>query len=376
MRDTRPVSGGQAIPQDNTKEADPIANRYLYSMRRSMNGMDPMFLQTMRDFLSGGQPAKEYHRLVKDWETTRENQRGNLFLKRCFWLAKTWARGEQPGKSAQYPPTTTVFIKEPAGLPLADIPEVQALSTPFSDKTVQTAIAGVETRFRPVNAGTKGSFSLAFQLPKTVEGRNPGPAGAAHTVLCYEYSGTCGAKISTEITEPATGRRQWCPDMRVAAAQGQERRVYVPLPDFPEVKADITVEASKGAGAFEIKNAFLITDQNDEDGLIRIVKLRANTMDIEVGPLDSPRILLHTDAVYPGWRAYVDGAETPIFAANDLFKAIVVPAGTHQVRFAYRPHSFYTGAAVSILSLIAGILGAFYIWRAKGNVRVQEGDSF
>jgi len=370
VRDTRPITGNRFIPQDNTKEADPIANRYLYSMRTCMNGVDPMFLQNVRDYLSGGPPAREYHRLVKDWEPTAENQRGNLFLKRWFWLAKSWARGAQPPKSAQYPSTTTVFINDPSGLPLEGIPEIRPMNTPFSDNTVQIPIAGAESRFRPVSAGTKVHFSLKFTLPKNVEGKNPGPAGAVHTVLCYQYSGTCGAKIATEITEPATGRRQWCPHARLASTRGQERTVYVPLPDFPNVTADITVEASKGSGQFEIKNAYLIVDQGDEDGLLRIVKLRANTMDIEAGPLDSPRILLFTDAMYPGWHAYVDGVETTMFTANDVFKAIVAPAGTHQIRFAYRPWSIYLGAAVSILSTLASILGALYLVK---HAKTQKG---
>jgi uncharacterized membrane protein YfhO len=50
---------------------------------------------------------------------------------------------------------------------------------------------------------------------------------------------------------------------------------------------------------------------------------------------------------YPGWHATVDGIEVPIYRANDAFKAVVVPPGTHRVRFEFRPVSVYVGLAIS-----------------------------
>ena len=62
--------------------------------------------------------------------------------------------------------------------------------------------------------------------------------------------------------------------------------------------------------------------------------------------------LVLSDVWYPGWQATVDGAAVPIMKADYLFRAVAVPAGVHQVRFSYRPLSFYLGA---IISLIAGL---------------------
>jgi hypothetical protein len=70
-----------------------------------------------------------------------------------------------------------------------------------------------------------------------------------------------------------------------------------------------------------------------------------------------PRLLVVSEMYYPGWRAYVDGVETPILRTNYLFRGVVVPAGRHVVRFAYLPSSVLTGAAVSSLALLlAGVL--------------------
>jgi hypothetical protein len=70
-----------------------------------------------------------------------------------------------------------------------------------------------------------------------------------------------------------------------------------------------------------------------------------------------PRLLVVSEMYYPGWRAYVDGVETPILRTNYLFRGVVVPGGRHVVRFAYLPSSVLAGTSISSLALIvAGVL--------------------
>ncbi|MEO8393237.1 MAG: YfhO family protein, partial [Chloroflexota bacterium] len=68
---------------------------------------------------------------------------------------------------------------------------------------------------------------------------------------------------------------------------------------------------------------------------------------------DSWLVLADTD--YPGWHASVDGVETPIYRANLNFRAIQVDAGTHDVRFDYRPDWLLPGALVSAISLLIAL---------------------
>jgi uncharacterized membrane protein YfhO len=60
-----------------------------------------------------------------------------------------------------------------------------------------------------------------------------------------------------------------------------------------------------------------------------------------------------SDIYYPGWQASIDGAPVHLFQANYALRGVSVPAGTHLVKFIYRPRSFYYGATVSALSLFA-----------------------
>lgn len=67
-------------------------------------------------------------------------------------------------------------------------------------------------------------------------------------------------------------------------------------------------------------------------------------------------LLVFTDTYYPGWKAYVDGKETPVYRADGLVRAIFLPSGNHIIEFTYLPQSFILGATIS-LSTIVIILG-------------------
>jgi hypothetical protein len=49
-------------------------------------------------------------------------------------------------------------------------------------------------------------------------------------------------------------------------------------------------------------------------------------------------LVLH-DIYYPGWIAEIDGRLAPILRADELFRAIELPAGTHRVMFRFTPFS-------------------------------------
>ncbi len=61
--------------------------------------------------------------------------------------------------------------------------------------------------------------------------------------------------------------------------------------------------------------------------------------------------LVLTDTYHGGWRARVDGAETPVYLANFLFRAVRLPPGAHTVEFVFDPLSLHIGRAVSLAML-------------------------
>ncbi|MBL7150652.1 YfhO family protein [Candidatus Microgenomates bacterium] len=49
----------------------------------------------------------------------------------------------------------------------------------------------------------------------------------------------------------------------------------------------------------------------------------------------TPAILVLTDTYYPGWQAFIDQQPVEIYRANYNFRAVVIPAGDHQIEFKY-----------------------------------------
>ncbi|MEK6553551.1 MAG: YfhO family protein, partial [Bacteroidota bacterium] len=70
----------------------------------------------------------------------------------------------------------------------------------------------------------------------------------------------------------------------------------------------------------------------------------------------------------PGWKAFVDGAETTIHKTNHGFMGIVVPKGEHKVEFVYEPKNFVLGKYLSLLLnllMFGGLVFTFFLSRKK-----------
>lgn len=67
-------------------------------------------------------------------------------------------------------------------------------------------------------------------------------------------------------------------------------------------------------------------------------------------------LLVEMDAFIPGWRVFVDGREQPILQANVFGRAVVVPAGTHDVEWRFAPRLVMASLAMSWLGLAVGLL--------------------
>ena len=68
---------------------------------------------------------------------------------------------------------------------------------------------------------------------------------------------------------------------------------------------------------------------------------------------DRTALLVTSEPDFPGWRADVDGAAAPVLRVNAAFRGVVVPAGAHTVRLAYRPVSTRLGLLVAAAALLA-----------------------
>jgi hypothetical protein len=103
-------------------------------------------------------------------------------------------------------------------------------------------------------------------------------------------------------------------------------------------------------------------------GTVEIVRYTTNQAEMKVRTVRDA-MLVFSDSYYPGWVAEVDGSATPIYRANITQRAVVVPAGEHQVSFRFEPVTVVVGFWVSLGSLMV-FLGGFLIplwWKKRGS---------
>jgi uncharacterized membrane protein YfhO len=65
--------------------------------------------------------------------------------------------------------------------------------------------------------------------------------------------------------------------------------------------------------------------------------------------------LLILSEVYPGWRAYANGEEVPIYRADHALRAVPLGAGHHRVEMVFDPLWPKAGLAVSGVTLLLAI---------------------
>jgi len=88
-----------------------------------------------------------------------------------------------------------------------------------------------------------------------------------------------------------------------------------------------------------------------DSGNAQITQYGTNQVNITVEATRQSFLVL-TDVYYPGWTAFIDGAQTPIYRAYGVVRAIFVPQGIHQVVYKYEPESFKEGSAISLVSVV------------------------
>ena len=105
------------------------------------------------------------------------------------------------------------------------------------------------------------------------------------------------------------------------------------------------------------------TESTSGAGSVQLLRFDADYLRLEARASQNALLFL-ADLIYPGWIAYVDGKETPIYRANYLFRAVYVPAGQHTVEFVYRPRSFRLGVLITLLASLAtvGTLAWLCLW--------------
>lgn len=106
------------------------------------------------------------------------------------------------------------------------------------------------------------------------------------------------------------------------------------------------------------------------EGEIKLTEYKPNYLKYEASVNGGSQLAVFSEIYYPkGWKSFIDGKETSHVQANFVLRAMVIPAGKHQIEFKFEPASYYMGNKISmgssivLLLAIAGYL--VYVFKFK-----------
>ncbi|MBK9123869.1 MAG: YfhO family protein [Chloroflexi bacterium] len=106
----------------------------------------------------------------------------------------------------------------------------------------------------------------------------------------------------------------------------------------------------------------LATPSADIPALSRVVsytKAGTHSEATVVNTASVPLALVFNTAYFPGWQATLDGADTPLYRADIMFQAVIIPPGEHTVTVDYRPPWVRPLLAFAAFAWAAWILALF-----------------
>lgn len=343
--------------QSNQRGTASDLNHHMYRLEPAINGYEALHIARVRQVLCRPDLEKQYRRHVAAQEPVRTQVRGNLFLKRSFWLARQYVEGRLPGKQVPFPATTTVFLEQAVDVPVKKIAR---------DKVPVSPVSGAAVR---ADVDYDGTFPIVVNpadLPDAEKAVGIGPfqvnVPQLHGALCVSVLSDGGFWMCPTFRDVETGVETVGQCYRFPKTGTNPRLYETSLPDTQRLEVHIKLyRFDESCRNVQVLDVFARYDPLDEGDLVQIKRRTANSVTLDVGPLPGYRILTFVDAHYPGWKAYVDSNPKPIYLANDAFKAVAVPPGEHEVRFVFRPWRVYAGVGISSSAalVIAGLLIGF-----------------
>ena len=123
---------------------------------------------------------------------------------------------------------------------------------------------------------------------------------------------------------------------------------------------------------FNPSNSAVVIDYNDKDipenvvGKANVKTKEENKIEIDCQSETGGLLVLSEIYYKPGWKAFVNGKETPIFQTNHILRSVRIPSGSSEVIFEYDKSDWEKTRLLSRISFLSIILlSGFCIWKER-----------
>jgi hypothetical protein len=105
------------------------------------------------------------------------------------------------------------------------------------------------------------------------------------------------------------------------------------------------------------------------EGTIKLIASRPNKLTYKAD-VNGNQLAVFSEIYYPiGWKAFVNGKETPILKVNYLLRGLELKDGQHKIEFIYDLPKYHTYAMVARIGsiILFGLFGfgLYYLWKKK-----------
>ena len=163
------------------------------------------------------------------------------------------------------------------------------------------------------------------------------------------------------ITQDSTGRVMPSRNPGALGSAWFVREVLFVKDASTEMRALDNFDPARTAVVQEMYKSGVTNPVVDSAAVISLVK---NDHDVVSYQTESstPQFAVFSEVYYDrGWKAFIDGKESPIVKVNYVLRGLSIPAGKHAIEFRFEPASYSNGRRVTAISqyvLIALLLGA------------------